>query len=179
MADEPAGKPHQPHRPRHRLVEMHPEGDRVLGAMGIDMGDSQLNAQCNNRFARITELEWELAATDDPILSGAIEERNSGDASPNRSRQAARGISGLWSSKATHRRGRFRRGRISDDAVFLCNYVQRSAPYQRALLSSKRKSLLALIGGTTLIGLLANLITIKDSDLVNRLKELLQEFLRM
>ena len=141
-------------------------------------GDTQLNAQCNNRLARVTELEWELAATDDPILSEAIKDVI----------QAMR-----LQIEVDRRRGVFQdygylKRRIAEGAsadelypimpsayAMACDRVRRI----NARTVKHQKPFLAFIGGTTLIGVLANLITIRDSDLANRLKELLQELLRI
>ena len=146
--------------------------------LGIELGDFQLNAQCNNRFARITELESQLAATDDPVLSDAI-------------RDVIRAMTHLI--EVDKRKGIFQdyghlKRRIAEgasaDELYPLMPPAYAMTYDRVRRINVRpvknkKSFFALIGGTTLIGVLANLITIKDSDLANRLKEFLQEFLRM
>ena len=144
----------------------------------IDAGNIQLNAQCTNRIARVTELEWELAATDDPVLSGAIED----EIRVMRFQIEVEKRQGVFQDYGYLKR-RIAEGASAEEVYPLMPDAHALA-YNRACYINARpvrqeKSLLALIRGTKLIGVLANLITIKNSDLANRLKELLQEFLRM
>ena len=144
----------------------------------VDLGNLQLNAQCNNRLARITELERELSAIDDPIRGDEIKNE----------------IQLLqFSVEDDKRRGVFQdygllkrriaEGDSAEDVHTLMPHFYAIAQDDARRINSRpaklEKPFLALIGGTTLIGVLANLITIRDSGLANRLRELLQEILRM
>ena len=146
--------------------------------LAVDLGDFQLNAQCNNRLARITELERELSAIDDPIRGDEIKDEI----------QLLQFLvkdgkrKGLFQDYGQLKR-RIAEGASADDVYSMMpQYYAMAYNHVRRINArpvKQEKSFLALIGGTTLIGVLANLITIKDSGLANRLKELLQEVLRM
>ncbi|MCY4578271.1 MAG: hypothetical protein OXD31_04415 [Chloroflexi bacterium] len=146
--------------------------------LGSDLGDFQLNAQCNNRLARITELKWELAATEDPIRSDAIED----EIQAMLLQIEVAKQQGLFQDYGYLKR-RIAEGASADEVypmmpsayAMVCDRVRRI----NARPVKHKKSFLALIGGATLLGVLADLITIRDSDLANRLKELLLEILRM
>ncbi|MCY4578380.1 MAG: hypothetical protein OXD31_04965 [Chloroflexi bacterium] len=144
----------------------------------IDLGNIQLNAECNNRLGYIAELERDMAATKDPSLHDAIED-------------VIRVV--RLQIEIVRRRGVFQdygylKRRIAEGASADEVYPIMPSAYAMATDRVRRinartvkhqKPLLAFIGGTTLIGVLADLITIKDSDLANRIKELIQEILRM
>ena len=146
--------------------------------LAVDMADFQLNALCNNRLAYIAELEEKLSATDDPIQCTEIKD------------EIRQTLQEIESSK---RQGVFQdygylKRRIAEgesaDAVYpmMPHFYAMAYDHVRrinARPAKHKKSFFALIGGMTLIGVLANLITIRDSGLANRLKELLQEILRM
>ena len=146
--------------------------------LGIDLADFQFNAVCNNRLAYIAELELELTTTDDPTRCAEIEDEI---------RQTQMEI------ESSKRQGVFQdygylKRRIAEGAS--ADEVYPLMPHFYAVMYDhvrrinarpvkQKVSFIALVGGTTLLGVLANLITIKNSDLANRLKEFLQEFLRM
>ena len=146
--------------------------------LAVDLANFQLNAVCNNRLAYIAELEGELTTTDDPIRCAEIEDEI---------RQTHLEIESSKREGVFQDYGLLKR-RIAEgesaDAVYTMMPHFYAMAYDHVLRINARpvkqeKSFLAMIGGTTLIGVLANLITIKDSNLANRLKELLQEILRM
>ena len=139
---------------------------------------SSSTAQCTNRLARITELEWELAATDDPIHSGVIED-------------VIRVM--RFQIEVEKRQGVFQdygylKRRIAEGASVEEVYPLMPDPYalahNRACYINARpvkqkKTLLILPGLTTLLSVLANMITIKrESGALSRLKETLLELLR-
>ena len=146
--------------------------------LGIELGDFQLNAQRNNRFARITELEQELATTDDPIRCAEIEDAI---------RQTRLEIEGNKRKGVFQDYGYLKR-RVAESET--ADAVYPMMPYFYTMVYDhvrrinvrpvkQKKSFLALIGGATLLGVLADIITIRDSHVLGRIEKLLQGLLRM
>ena len=145
--------------------------------IGTRLGGFQLNAQCNNRFARITELEWKLAATDDPIISGAIE-----DVILEMRRQIeVDKRQGVFQDYG-HLKRRVAEGASAEEVYPMMPYFYAMA-YDRvrrinARPLKQKKTLIGLLGVATLIGVLADAITIRESSALSRLKEILLDLLR-
>ena len=140
--------------------------------LGRKLGDFQLNAQCNNRLAYIAELEGELTTTDDPFRCAEIEVEIR---QTRMEIEVAKG-QGVFQDYG-HLKRRIAEGASADEVYALMPSAY-AMTYDRvrrinARPVKQKKSFLAFIG------VLANLITIKDSDLANRLKEILQDLFRM
>ena len=137
-----------------------------------DLGDFELKAPCNNLLTLITELEHELVATEDPIRSTEIKDevrRMRLKVEDNKRR-------GIYQDYGALNR-RVAGGSSADELYSMMPYCYAIA-YEHvrrinARPDKQEKAFLAFLGGTTLISLAANLVTIKDSGIVKTLREML------
>lgn len=138
----------------------------------LELCDLEFNALCNNRLALITGLENKLADTEDHIRSSEIKDdiqRMRLEIEDSRQRGLYQDYSALKRLVADG---------VSADELYSMmpffysttyDHVRRinARPYKRKM------SVFAIVGVTTLLGVVANLITVKDSGVIRALRELL------
>lgn len=137
-----------------------------------ELCDFELNALCNNRLAISTALENELAATEDPIRSSEIKDevrRIRLKIEDNKRR-------GIYQDYGALKR-RVAGGASADELYPMMPFFY-AMTYDHvrrinARPDKEKLTVLAFLGRTTLLGVVANFITIKDSGAIGTLKELL------